>query len=41
MVVDVLRRHAMVLGGVCLALLAAIAWTSTRRARAPGAKTSN
>jgi NitT/TauT family transport system substrate-binding protein len=29
MVVDVLRRHAMVLSGVCLAVLAAITWTST------------
>ena len=30
MVVDVLRRHAMVLSGVCLAALAAVSWTSAR-----------
>src|SRR5580692_4273700 len=38
MVVDVLRRHAMVLGGVCLALLAAIAWTSTWTSARAGSK---
>jgi NitT/TauT family transport system substrate-binding protein len=30
MVVDVLRRHAMVLSGVCLSVLAAITWNSAR-----------